>query len=421
MLMMKKLLVIEDSEMMISLLKENLKKYPKIEPYFATTYKEAMKIIRDHQGTFHGALLDLNLPDAPKGEVVQLAKAHHIPSVILTATLDEESRESFLKKDIIDYVVKDGKTSIEYAISAISRTLKNYDTTILIVDDSPLYRKTISDSLKKIHLNVVEAVDGEDALEILSKEHNISIVIADNEMPKMNGIDLTLKIREQYKKDQLGIIAISSADTQDVITKFLKYGANDFINKPFSHNEIITRVNSNLELLDLFQEIKDLANKDFLTGAFNRRYFFDAGNAIYGKSKRAKKVLAVAMIDIDKFKNINDTYGHDVGDAAIKEIKKILDANLRSSDLMARFGGEEFCILLEDITIENTKILFEKIRKAFEDNIIKIDALTIKYTISTGIYYGLSISLEEMIKLSDKALYEAKKSGRNRVIIKTED
>lgn len=125
------------------------------------------------------------------------------------------------------------------------------------------------------------------------------------------------------------------------------------------------------------------------------------------------------MIDIDKFKNINDTYGHDVGDEAIKEIKTILDANLRSSDLMARFGGEEFCILLEDITIENTEILFEKIRKCFEDNVISTHGIEIKYTISTGIYYGLSDSLEEMIKLSDEALYLAKESGRNRVEIKS--
>jgi diguanylate cyclase (GGDEF)-like protein len=125
------------------------------------------------------------------------------------------------------------------------------------------------------------------------------------------------------------------------------------------------------------------------------------------------------MIDIDKFKNINDTYGHDIGDIAIQEVKKILDKNLRTSDLMARFGGEEFCILLEDITIENTKLLFEKIRKKFEENVIDADGTKISYTISTGIYFGFSDSLEDMIRLSDEALYIAKESGRNRVEIKS--
>jgi len=417
---MKKVLVVDDSQTVLTLLKIEIQKHSDIDPYFAKSYKEAMNLLREHHGDFHAALLDLSLPDAPNGEIVKLANSHNIPSVVLTGTIDKKLQDSIAKKDVIDVILKNDTASIRFAITAISRTLKNYNRTILVVDDSSLYRETIKRSLIKINLNVIEACDGLEALAILEKNKDkISLIVTDYEMPNMNGLDLTFKIRETYKKDQLGIIAISSVEAQDIISKFLKFGANDFINKPFSHNEIITRVNSNLELLELFGQIKDMANKDFLTGAYNRRYFFDSGDSIYAKAKRKKTPLAVAMIDIDKFKNINDTYGHDVGDEAIKEIKTILDANLRSSDLMARFGGEEFCILLEDITIENTEILFEKIRKCFEDNVISTHGIEIKYTISTGICYGLSDSLEEMIKLSDEALYLAKESGRNRVEIKS--
>jgi len=124
------------------------------------------------------------------------------------------------------------------------------------------------------------------------------------------------------------------------------------------------------------------------------------------------------MIDIDKFKNINDTYGHNVGDYAIKEIKNILDTSLRGSDLVARFGGEEFCIVLEEINLVNLTVLFEKIRAAFEVNIIHIDALEISYTVSIGVCFGLLDSLEAMVNMSDEALYEAKTTGRNKVIIK---
>ncbi|MCX6052069.1 MAG: diguanylate cyclase [Campylobacterales bacterium] len=416
---MKKLLIVEDNQIILKTLNDELKNYPNIEPLFAKSYKETMRILRENRDGFHAALLDLNLPDAPDGEVVLLANSHHIPVVVLTASSDSKIKESILKKDIIDYVVKSDKASIKYAINAVSRILKNYDATVLVVDDSIVYRKTIADSLKKVHLNVLEAKDGQEALEILEANKQISLVITDYEMPRLNGLELTFKIREESKKDQLGIIATSSASETDVITKFLRLGANDFINKPFSHIEIITRVNSNLELLELFSGIRDLANKDFLTGAYNRRYFFDAGTAIYEKAKRKKEPLAVAMIDIDKFKNINDTYGHDVGDVAIKEIKKILDANLRASDLMARFGGEEFCILLENITIEDTQLLFEKIRNSFEKNIINTHDLSISYTISAGIYYGLATSLQEMIRLSDEALYDSKENGRNRITIKS--
>ena len=418
-ILVKKVLVVDDSKTILSLLKKELLKHEFITPYFAESYKEAMRIIRENRGDFHAALLDLNLPDAPNGEIVKLANSHHIPAVVLSASMDQELKDKILQKDVVDFVQKSDPSSITFAVNSILRTLKNYDTTILIVDDSALYRTAISDVLKRVHLNILEAGDGLEALEILENNDNISLVITDYEMPNLNGLDLTYKIRQKYQKDELSIIAISTVDKKEIISKFLRYGVNDFSHKPFSNDEIITRINSNLELLDLFAKVKDLANKDFLTGSYNRRYFFESGEPIYAKAKRKEAPLVVAMIDIDKFKVINDTYGHDVGDVAIKAVKKVLDDILRNSDLMARFGGEEFCILLENITIDDTKKLFEKIRAAFESNVIKIEDLEISYTVSIGVCYGLENSLEDMIKVSDEALYDAKNSGRNRVIIKS--
>jgi diguanylate cyclase (GGDEF)-like protein len=273
-------------------------------------------------------------------------------------------------------------------------------------------------SLETIHLNILEAENGREALDMINDEkNNINLVITDYQMPEMDGLDLTFTLREQYTKAELSIIAVSAAEDEETLSKFLKFGANDFINKPPTPSEVITTVNSNLEILNLFEQVRNLANRDFLTGAYNRRYFFDAGSAIFSKVKRKKLPLAVAMLDIDKFKNINDTYGHDVGDIAIKEIKRILDETLRASDLVARFGGEEFCIVLEDITLEDTKSLFERIRKRFEDNVIQINDTEISYTVSLGVAYGMEKSLDEMVKLSDEALYFSKENGRNQVKI----
>ncbi len=415
---MKKILIVEDNQITLSLIKSELQLHDNVEVFYTDTYKNAMHLIREHRGDFHVALLDLNLPDAPDGKIVKLANANKIPAVILSATISEKLKDEIMKKDVVDFVLKDTPESIKFAVNAILRVLKNYDTTILVVDDSKLYRQTLRDSLKRIHLNIIEAEDGQEALDIIKENKNISLVITDYEMPNMNGIDLTYKLRNLYKKDELAIIAMSSVDKSDVVGAFLRFGANDFINKPFTHYEVLTRINSNLELIDLFTKFKNLANKDFLTGMFNRRYFFDSGLPIFTKNKRKESPLAVAMIDIDKFKNINDTYGHDVGDDAIKEIKTILDKNLRESDLVARFGGEEFCILLEEINLENTRKLFEKIRTAFENNIIYTNGLEISYTISTGICFGLLDSLDAMIQTSDEALYEAKTTGRNKVVIK---
>jgi len=121
------------------------------------------------------------------------------------------------------------------------------------------------------------------------------------------------------------------------------------------------------------------------------------------------------MFDIDKFKNINDTYGHDIGDIAIKEVAHILSSHLRESDLIARFGGEEFCVLLQDISKDDVIKLFTKIRKVFEDNIIQIDDLSISYTVSIGLCYGLEKTLEDMIKVADNGLYYCKNNGRNQI------
>ena len=224
-----------------------------------------------------------------------------------------------------------------------------------------------------------------------------------------------------YGKDELSIIAISSSGDKSLIDDFLTFGANDFITKPFSLSEVRLRTMLNIESINLFEKISNMANRDFLTGSYNRRYFFESANAKFAKANRNSSALALATIDIDKFKNINDTYGHDVGDIAIKEIKKVLDRNLREYDLVARFGGEEFCILLEDITCKDLKNLFERIRVDFEKNIIKIDTLEFKYTVSTGIAYGVFDSLEEMLKISDEELYKSKENGRNQVNIKTKD
>ena len=416
---MKKVLVVDDSKTILALLKSEIEHYPDIDAYYAEDYKSAMRLVRERQGGFHAALLDLNLPDAPDGEIVELAIANKIPAVILSATINKELKDSVMKKNIVDFVLKNDQASIKFAVKAIDRTLKNYDVSVLIVDDSKTYRMALRKILSGIHLNVLEAENGEEALKILEGNKSISLVITDYEMPKMNGLDLTYQLRTKFKKDELSIIVISSLNKENVVNDFLRFGANDFINKPFSNSEVVVRINSNLELLDLFSQIKDMANKDFLTGMFNRRYFFDSGTSIYHKNKRNNAPIALVMVDIDKFKNINDVYGHDVGDDAIKEVKKILNENLRESDLVSRFGGEEFCILLEDISLENVSLLFEKIRASFEANIIKSHGVEISYTISTGVRFGMLESLDEMIKASDEALYEAKTTGRNKVVIKT--
>ena len=417
---MKKILVIEDDVTIAnSLIQEIEKSIEDVEIFLAHTFEEANKIIRQNQKNISVAVVERELAECDIGKAVMLTSSHSIPTIVLSSSEDTEFQQLLHKKNILDSVTKKSKHCISYIVDFLKKTLRYYDKTILVVDDSKLFRDAFREDLEKLHINVLEATDGVEALEIMNSRDgdDVSIVLTDYNMPNMDGIELTQKLRENYQKDRLSIIAISATEDEEALTNFIKAGANDFLSKPHKFTEMSVRIDANLDLLELFQKAQDLANKDFLTGAYNRRYFFEASKAILDKNHHKNKDIAVATIDIDKFKNINDAYGHDIGDVAIKEVLCVLGKRLRDSDLLARFGGEEFCILLEDISLENTKMLFENIRKMFEENEISIDGIIIKYTVSIGIAYGKSTDIDDMLKVSDEALYEAKNGGRNRVII----
>lgn len=421
---MKKILLIDDSQMILDALESEIMKcvvgkcINDFEILKAKSFTEASKIIRKEQNEIYAAVVDLNLPDCKSGQAVLLTSSHRIPTIVLTTITDETVKALLLKKDVLDYTKKDSFNSIKYVANFIKKIIRNYETTALVVDDSLVFRNAFKVDLEKLRINVLEAEDGKEALEIMNNpENNISLILTDYNMPNMDGIELTKALREKYEKDTLSIIALSASEDANILSDFIKEGANDFLAKPHKFEELNVRVNANLDLLDLFKQTKDLANKDFLTGSYNRRYFFEASEAILNKNQRKDTPVVVATLDIDFFKKVNDTYGHDVGDIAIKEIAVILDKTLRVSDLVARFGGEEYCIILEDISLEDTKALFEKIRLNFEENEMVTDKIVLKYTVSLGVAYGKSDDINALLKVSDDALYEAKDTGRNKVVI----
>ena len=416
---MKNILLVDNDDAVLEMLSKHLyATNNEINIIKTHSFKESFVYLWDKNITIHCAIIDYHLPDCADGNVIDYAIKKHIPTIVLTEDEPKTLLSSIKKNIIMDIIKKGDEKAFLQIVSNINKILRNYDRNILIVDDSTLQLKLLFDIVRQMNLNITTARDGLEAYKLIEAKPNyFSVVLTDFNMPNMDGMELTEKIRKIYDKDILSIIILSVNENPDIPIEFLKLGANDFIRKPYNDVEVVTRVNANLDILDLFEKTRDMANKDFLTGAYNRRYFFESGKKIFLKAKRAKQNLCVAMFDIDKFKDINDTYGHDVGDEAIKEIVKILNENLRVSDLMARFGGEEFCVLLENITIEDSEKLFEKIRKIFEQNILKTCGYDIKYTVSIGICYGMEDTLEDMIKKSDNGLYFCKENGRNQVAI----
>jgi diguanylate cyclase (GGDEF)-like protein len=231
----------------------------------------------------------------------------------------------------------------------------------------------------------------------------------------MDGIQLTKKIRRRYNKDQVAIIGISAQEKKILSAHFIKNGANDFIHKPFLSEEFYCRVTQNIELLERIEKIKELSNKDYMTGLYNRRYFFESGRKLFKKAEKQNYSIVIAMVDIDFFKQINDTYGHDAGDEVIKNVSGILKKRFRESDIVSRFGGEEFCILAMNMEPKHSFMLFEELRKMIEISEIRVGDKTIQTTVSIGVCATPLSSLDEMIKQADLMLYKAKKAGRNRV------
>lgn len=416
---MKTVLLVDDDPIVLNILRDKLLlKMQNLNILSAVTYKEAVKHILDKNQNIDVAILDLNLPDVESGAIVEYAMKKNLPTIVLTATGNSNLKNVLTQNKILDYIIKGGKRGIDHAVESTMKVLKNQGKNILVVDDSSVQLSIAVKILERMKFNISTASNGLEAYGILHNSNiKFSLVLTDFNMPKMDGMDLTLKIREEFDKDELSIIVLSANDTPDLSSQFISVGANDFLNKPYSEIELITRINSNLELLELFERTRDMANKDFMTGSYNRRYFFEVGQSIFSNAKRNNRGVAVAMFDIDKFKNINDTYGHDVGDVAIIEVANILNKYLRESDLIARFGGEEFCVLLENISLEEVSVLFEKIRLVFEKNIIKVNDLEIQFTTSIGICFGMEDDLESMIKKSDDGLYFCKNNGRNQIAI----
>jgi diguanylate cyclase (GGDEF)-like protein len=410
---MVNILVVDDSKLITSAIKNSVINKLGFNCIVASSMKEAAELLLKYKGNFEVALLDLGLPDSQNGEIIDFITKFSIPSIVLTGSHENENK--IRNKNIVDYVIKDGAYSLEYAVGVIKRIVSNKNLKALVVDDSKITCEKIASLLQRYQLQTYQAYSAKDCLEVLDKNPDIKVIYIDFLMPGMDGLSLTKEIRYKYSKDELSIIAISGDENKKLISKFLKYGANDFIYKGFTEEEFFVRLNSNLEILELFQSARNKANTDYLTGMYNRRYLFEKGEELFDFAKKNKKNFALAILDIDKFKSINDTYGHDIGDAAIKEVSYILSKYL-SDSLYVRLGGEEFCCIIENKSLFELSKLFEKIRHAFEHNVIEIDNIKFSYTISIGVCNTVEDSLNKMMNLADNELYKAKKTGRNKVV-----
>lgn len=409
----EKILIVEDNKALSKLIIKKMESNLDFDIDAAYSFEEAQNLV-ENSSDYFVALLDLNLPDAPDGEVVDMILSHKIPSIVLTGSMDKEIREKILKKDVIDYVYKGNIDDVNYIFTLIERLHKNRDIKVMIVDDSIATRAQIKSLLQHQMFKVIVAAHGEEALVFLQDNPDIKLILTDYQMPVIDGVELTKEVRKLYSKNELSIIAMTGTSTDLISAKFLKIGANDFINKPFTREEIACRINNSLDALEYIAKIEEMAQNDFLSGLANRRYFFDVMQEYFKEAKKKNESFALGLIDLDGFKQINDTLGHHVGDTVIVELAKTLQKHLKHEHLLARLGGDEFCVVLKNIDQKKALEFFIKLKSAVASLHVK-EKKDLTVSVSIGVTFGDLESVEEMINQAETALHIAKKNGKNRV------
>nr|WP_314087693.1 diguanylate cyclase [uncultured Campylobacter sp.] len=412
-----KILIVEDNKALAKLIAKKMEDKVEMDIDVAHTMAEAQAFLNNSKDYFI-ALLDLNLPDAPNGEIVDYVISKGLPSIVLTGSIDDATRESFIHKDIVDYVYKGNMDDINYIFQIINRLSKNRQYKVMIVEDSAPFRNSLKKILTSLQFHVFTAAHGEEAMSYFADNPDIRLVVCDYRMPVKDGLEVLKEIRAAGDKNQIGVLMMTSPSENVNGAIFLKNGANDFIAKPFVKEELICRVNNLIEAMENINQIADFANKDFLTGVYNRRYFYDDMNEYVAYAEERAEPYAVAMLDIDHFKEINDACGHDSGDRVLKTLAKKLIDETKNGDLIARFGGEEFCIVLKNVSNEEAVKFFVNLRANIASCNVQLKKEQKNFTVSIGVAFSRSdYKLDELLELADEALYRAKENGRNRVEI----
>ena len=412
-----KILIVEDNKALAKLIAKKMEDNTEMQVDVAHSLAEAQAFLTKAKDYFI-TLLDLNLPDAPNGEVVDFVASKGLPIIVLTGSMDDKTRETFMDKDIVDYVYKGNMSDVNYIFHMIDRLKNNKQYKVMVVEDVMQTRNDVKKILQNLQFQVFTAAHGEEAMNYFADNPDIKLVVSDYGMPVKDGLEVLKELREQKDKNELGVIMMTSANENVSGAVFLKNGANDFIAKPFLKEELICRVNNTIENMENINKIANFANKDFLTGLFNRRYFYDDMQGYLASLEENPMPYAVAVIDVDGLKNINDKYGQDSGDKILKLLAKKLIDDTKSSDIAARFGGGEFCVLLKNVSQEDAVKFFVGLRAAIASNPVNIKNESVKISVSIGVTFGKSdYNADEILELADEALYKAKQNGRNRVEI----
>lgn len=287
--------------------------------------------------------------------------------------------------------------------------------TVLVVDDQSSIRRALARRLDDQDLNSLEAASGSEALECV-RDEDVDLVLLDIGMPDMDGYDVLESLREDFELSELPIIMLTGREEEGDVLKALELGASDYVTKDTDFQIAMARIRTQLQFKQAMDRIVEVSRMDELTGLPNRRAFYEHLEDEQGRFERKDQVYSLVMMDIDHFKDVNDTHGHSAGDRVLQEFADRLQSTVRGMDVLGRFGGEEFILLLPETGYEGAQTLAEKLREVIAERPFDLEDQEVGITASFGVTAQTSESPrehEELIKEADQAMYEAKTSGRN--------
>ena len=388
-----RVLLLLDSQVLTRSISKGISTELNFRPCVVHNFAQAREMIESFPGGFLAAITNPTFGGGASPEAVRLFLEAQIPCVAITATFSLKVREDLLNIGVLDYLIQDGQC-IVHLCRLLKRLHSDHATKVLVVDDSLTSRNFITRQLQQHRLQVIPAEEGTTALELLDRHRDVRLAIVDYEMPGMTGVELTTRLRELKSRDELAIIGLSGHLHHSTMTaEFLKHGANDFLAKPFLPEEFSCRVMQNLETLEHITalraakvEAERLSRTDPLTGIYNRRAFFERAHSELRRARRNKSSLSLLILDVDRFKRINDTYGHNIGDKVLKALTVKSLRTLREYDVFARLGGEEFVALLPDTDPAEALATGERLRRALAGiTVASSNNEALRFTVSVGV------------------------------------
>lgn len=294
---------------------------------------------------------------------------------------------------------------------------------VLVAEDDLTSRTILTAILQKWGYEVVSAVDGEQALELLQQADAPRLALLDWSMPGLSGVEVCSSLRQNQDHDSIYIIILTAKSEKKNIVEGLNAGANDYIVKPYDNDELQARMNVGRRMVEIQSELENAKRAlihevmhDSLTGVYNRKAILNMLKNELSRTRRNDETLGVGMCDLDHFKRINDKYGHQTGDEILKGFTNLINANLREYDLIGRYGGEEFLIILPACGDPEKNKNFNRLCELVSCSKIKTRSGDISVTVSIGVTQSDgNDKIDKILTEADNALYRAKDMGRNRV------